>query len=269
MPEPEDSAAQSLLSSGTGSELIGVSGLPLGYYNMPKAACTTIKNILYYLEKGEWLECPLEIHRVVSRQQALLLGASFQRQRIELEPRAPYFTFTFVRHPGRRVYSAFIEKILTRHEYAIAGIQRHLVKKMELTHRGKRIESPDDMPPLEQIELDDMRNNFKKFLRFVRFNLERKTRFYPNQHWVVQADRIDRLPSSERLDFIGRIENFGEGFHHVMKSVGIDRPELSRARFNEGPKPPISYDDLVGPVLRNSIRSIYSKDFERYEYSDF
>jgi hypothetical protein len=269
MPESDNPATQPALASEPTSALIGVRGLPIGYYNMPKAGCSTIKNILYSIEKGEWLDQPLEIHRVVSRGQGLLLDTAFQRQRIELEATSPYFTFTFVRHPGRRVYSAFVEKILTRHEYAIPSIQKHLIRHMELTHRGKRIESIDDLPPLQEIEIDDMRRNFRKFLKFVQFNITKKSRFYPNQHWVVQAERIDKLPAQDRLNFVGRIENFENDFPFVLKNVGIHRPELAKARFNEGPKPPISYEDLIGPVLRNSIRSIYAKDFERYEYSDF
>jgi hypothetical protein len=251
------------------SALIGVSGLPLGYYNMPKAGCTTIKNILYYIEKGEWLNTPLEIHRVISRGEALLSDESFQRQRMELESSSPYFTFSFVRHPGRRVYSAFIEKILTRHEYAIGSIQNHLIKEMNFTHRGKKIESLDAMPPLEEMEIENLRSNFKKFLKFVQLNITNQSRFYPNQHWVVQSERIDKLKDQDRLDFVGRIEDFKDEFSMILKRVGIDRPDLTESRFNEGPKPPISYEDLAGSVLRNSIRSIYAKDFDRYGYNDF
>jgi hypothetical protein len=250
------------------SALLGVPGLPIGYYNMPKAGCTTIKNILYYIEKGEWLNTPLEIHRVVSRGEALLSNESFQRQRMELKSSSPYFTFSFVRHPGKRVYSAFVEKILTRHEYSIGSIQNHLIKEMNFTHRGKKIESLDAMPPLEEMEIENLRSNFKQFLKFVQLNITNQSRFYPNQHWVVQSERIDKLKDQDRLDFVGRIEDFKDDFNMVLKHIGIDRPDLTDSRFNEGPKPPISYQDLVGSVLRNSIRSIYAKDFDRYGYTD-
>ena len=37
-------------------------GRKLLYLNMPKSACTTIKNSLYFMESGVWLEDPLTVH---------------------------------------------------------------------------------------------------------------------------------------------------------------------------------------------------------------
>ncbi len=254
--------------TGLGSELIGPKGLPLGYLNMPKAGCSTIKNILYYIEQGTWLEDPLEIHRVVSRKQALLLGKYFQHQRMRLEKKSPYFIFTFVRHPGRRVFSAFVEKILTTHEYAIPGIQRHLLENAVMMHRGTRITKLDGIPPLEEVELEDLRRNFKIFLRFVKHNVKWDSRFHPNPHWMPQSHRIDRLLKGEPLDFIGKVENFAEDFGQVLVKAGINQPELARRRFNEGPKPPFRYEEILDPHMQSMIRGIYAADLERFGYSE-
>jgi Sulfotransferase family len=250
------------------SELMGPRRLPIGYYNMPKAGCSTIKNILFYLEKDRWLENPLDIHLAVSRGNGLLLYENFQRQRLKLEQEKPYFVFTFVRHPGRRVFSAFIEKILCQSRYSMPELTRHLLATSVFTHRGQRITTIEELPPLEQIQLEDLRHNFKAFLRFVRYNLNQQTKFIPNPHWMSQALRLDSMHGNEKIDFIGRVENFVEDFEHVLRQVGIDKPELAKMRFNEGPKPPFRYEDVLDSNIRAHIRKIYAEDFKRFGYQE-
>lgn len=252
---------------GMRTELLGPKGIPIGYFNMPKSGCSTIKNIFYFLETGEWLSRPRDIHLVVSRGQALLIHDAFQNQRLRLEPTSPYFVFTFVRHPGRRVYSAFVEKILTRHLYALPGIQRHLIENYDFRSRGVRVSSLKEMPEQEAMELDDLRNNFREFLKFVKKNVGLKTRIPPNAHWTLQSDRLDILRDHEQLDFIGKLENFAQDFEHVLRQVGINRPELARMRLNEGPKPPFRYEEVLDADLKARILDIYGKDFERFGYS--
>lgn len=248
--------------------LLGPKGIPLGYLNMPKSGCSTIKNILYYLERGNWLPDPLQIHLVVSRGKGLLLYQHFQRQRMELEPASPYFVFTFVRHPGRRVYSAFVEKILTIHEYSFAGIQNHLIDNTVFLHQGKRIGSLSEMPALEAMELDDLRHNFREFLKFVKANLDLQTRFPANAHWALQSARLDSLEEHDKVHFVGKMESFVADFEHVLGQIGIRRPDLARMRFNEGPKPPFRFEDVVDDDLRSKIRMIYAPDFDRFGYQD-
>lgn len=250
------------------SELIGPKGIPLGYLNMPKAGCSTIKNILSYVETGRWLTQPLQIHRVVKKGKTLLSGRSFQIQRVKFEKTTPYFLFTFVRHPGRRVFSAFVEKILTTHEYSIPILQRHLLENMTMMHRGKQITKPEEMPPLDEITLEDMQHNFSVFLRFVRYNVTHTSKFPANPHWVPQTERIDRYFKDEKDYFIGKVENFAEDFRFVLKQAGIDQPELADKRFNEGPKTPFTYEQIINPRIRSLIRQIYAADFERLGYSE-
>ena len=103
--------------------LIATSALPLAYLNMPKAACSTIKNILYYLETGSWFSDPLGIHRHIQQGSTLLRGSALARHLDQNTLQRPYITFTFVRHPGKRAYSGFINKIWFIHPYSFQRIR--------------------------------------------------------------------------------------------------------------------------------------------------
>jgi len=78
----------------------------LAYLTLPKSACTTIKNILYFLDNGEYYRDPVSIH---GDGIALLKWNSPIRINIEAAIRNRKVVFTFVREPFSRAYSAFNE----------------------------------------------------------------------------------------------------------------------------------------------------------------
>ncbi len=76
------------------------------------------------------------------------------------------------------------------------------------------------------------------------------------------------MSCNEKIDFIGRVENFMEDFGHVLRHIGIDKPELAIMRLNEGPKPPFRYEDVLDSDIRFHVRKIYQEDFKRFGYEE-
>ena len=86
---------------------------PLVYANMPKSGCTTIKNLLYRIDSGAFLDDPLTIHG----RPELMVHWKAQPEAIERRLKTD-LVFTFVRHPLKRAYSCFNEKIHFRSIYS-------------------------------------------------------------------------------------------------------------------------------------------------------
>jgi len=261
-PQTQSSAAlEQNLPRGEVIGLIGVKDLVLGYLNMPKAACTTIKNILYYLHNGAWLDRPLNIHRAIRHRSVLLTGSAYSQNREHLEQLGKtWCNFTFVRNPGARAFSVFVEKIWATGPYSFPDIRHHLLSKGALT-----------LPPLESgaaRDTDSVASNFLAFLDFVADNLARRTRFPFNPHWCVQSQRIKAQEGRDLINYIGRVETFSENMDLVLRMGGYTGPSLGGKRFNEGPKPPFRLSDIIDDRIAHRLWDIYSEDYEAFGYGD-
>lgn len=238
-------------------ELIGPSNYPIGYYNMPKAACTTIKNILYFMNSGQWYSDPLAIHHGIRFKNLLLHGQDFTRRRKIAKFEKPYMVFTFVREPGRRAYSTFIEKIWASGKYAFPGVRAYLT-----SHHGY------SLPSLESnnFSIEEVRAGFKQFLNFAELNLKRQTKLAPNPHWASQFKRIQKLEAADYTSFIGRVESFASDMSFVLEKAGWSDLSITGKRFNEGPKAPIDFDTLIDDEIATSLVRLYANDYLAFGY---
>jgi hypothetical protein len=193
------------------SELLGPGNYPLAYYNMPKAACTTIKNLLYYIKNGDWYPDPLDIHQGIRLKGILLRNREFMLQREEANFERPFMVFTFVREPGRRVYSTFVEKFWATGKYSFTPFRKHLQQRFDYT-----------LPPLENggFSLEEVRVAFKQFLQFAELNLAGQTHIPPNAHWASQFQRVRKLKPADHVSFIGRVESFASDMAFVLSKAG-------------------------------------------------
>ena len=237
---------------------MATSQLPLAYLNMPKSACSTIKNILYFLETGDWYSDPLAIHRHLKEGGPLLRGKKLVDHRQSHHLQRPYVAFTFVRHPGRRAYSAFIDKIWSQHPYSFPVIQQYMRDE-----RGVRL--ADNLP---NPTVDDVRAAFSAFLEFAVDNLAHKTPFPSNPHCQVQFQRLRGTAAREHLAFIGRVESFAIDMAALLQMAGcrLDPAEVVSKRFNEGPPPPFSYDQVVDDAINDKLKAIYRLDYTAFGY---
>jgi len=238
--------------------LIGTSALPLAYLNMPKAACSTIKNILYYLETGSWFSDPLGIHRHIQQGSTLLRGSALAKHRHQTTLQRPYITFTFVRHPGRRAYSAFIEKIWFNHPYSFPRIRCFLQDSRSMVVAG----------PAEEASLPVVRSAFSLFLDFVLDNLAGKSPFPPNPHWASQYSRLRNFRPLDDISFVGRVETFRQDMTALlsMASYAENTAALASKRFNEGATPPFAYEEVLDAAIAEKLLTIYKSDYLAFGY---
>ena len=51
----------------------------------------------------------------------------------------------------------------------------------------------------------------------------------------------------------------------VEQARPLNRPDLA-VRFNEGPKPPFSYEEIATPEVEQRLRELYAEDYQRLGY---
>lgn len=241
-------------------------GLPAGaitlanhaliYLNVPKSACTTIKNQLYFVEHGRYIDEPLDIHA----HDGLLRSRESTPENLALfngKLSAPHMVFTFVRHPGKRAYSCFGEKIFNQSKYSFPKVRDYIAEKYKLA-----LPEPGDA----SYDLARHRANFMCFLDFVADNFDGKTEIRTDAHWGRQSTIIEHFQRFFFVDFVGRVEDFERQFRFVLDQTPLrHRPDLG-VRFNEGPKPPFSYEQIADAAVEARLREIYADDYFRLGY---
>lgn len=222
--------------------------LPILYINMPKSGCTTIKNILQRFDSGSFIADPLTIHK----RKDLLVRPDREAEEIARRLRQDP-VFTFVRHPLRRAYSCFNEKVHFQTPYSFPRVRATIAADY-----GGRFEAA---PSAER-----HRENFKAFLRFSRDSFEGRNGWRRDPHWcpqsmVLQNTRRWRLP-----DFIGRVERFDE---HLKVALGLAGAayDFEVPRMNEGPPPPWRYEEVIDDEVLALGAAFFADDLRNFGYS--
>jgi hypothetical protein len=221
---------------------------PILYLNMPKSGCTSIKNILYFIDNDHFFSDPLAIHS-----SAVALLKDTQDAEVIYRLLDSHFTFTFVRHPLKRAYSLFNEKVHATGQYAFP-----FLRKFMINHYGARFS--------ERISCEDHRNNFLLFLNFVDDSLNGRIPIAGNAHWAAQESRVRRAASVRTIDFIGRVESFDLDLDFVLRKAGYTGRTAFPA-MNEGPPPPYRYDEMLTDEIAAKGQAVYGRDFKAFGYS--
>jgi sulfotransferase famil protein len=146
-----------------------------------------------------------------------------------------WFRFAVVRHPGRRLWSAWQSKILLREPRFVALF--------------------GEEPWFPRLP-EDPREIVEDFRRFVTALPSGEVE---DVHWAVQRGLAEQLP----LSHVGRVEQLDETLEllseHVGRKVG---PAIRRENRMALPLPAFAYDEPTHEVLL----SRYAEDFEHYGY---
>jgi hypothetical protein len=250
-------AANRATAAGVPGGVISFPNLPVIYMNMPKSACTSIKNHLYFLHKGHYYTGnPLEIHKEPEFKSRGVDAEQQKEIRRRLATRT--MSFTFVRHPGKRAYSCFGEKICVEGPFAFGKVRQYMIKRYGLDFQGWGT---------PEYDLNRHRENYIRYLHFVRDNIAEKTFVRRDPHWGPQTQVIENFQRTMVIDFIGRVENFTEDLKFALRSVpaasGIDWSQ----KFNEGPPPPFTYEAIATTDVRDLMFQVFKRDYERLAYA--
>jgi len=232
------------------------------YRVVPKCACSTIGQIMYYSDHGEFFDG--DIHDAKTGLHKWALEDSQGPITRNVQGHRSY-AFTCVRNPYARVLSSFFDKI--------CGIQRNgrryrgnLVPRLTYDY-GIEVGGDDGKPEFDQIR------SFRRFLLFVRDTVRFRRPMDPDIHWSAMSGHVSTfIWNGGKYDKILWTETFNAGMAEVLGAIETPQTvDLSAIpRFNEseghGPKRAHPVEDYFDDLSMHLIYEIYKRDFELFKY---
>ncbi len=234
----------------------------LVYRVVPKCACSTIGQILFYSDHGRFFDG--DIH---DSKEGLHKWAMADSQKLitrNVQGHASH-AFSCVRNPYTRILSSFFDKI--------CGIQRNgrryrgnLVPEIIQSY-GIEVGGPDGTNDFDQIK------SFRRFLLFARDTIRWRKPMEPDIHWSAMSGHLATfIANGGRFDQIFWTEQFNDGMQKVLDVVdlpnAIDLNEIPR--FNEseghGPKRLHPVEDYFDDLSMHLVYEIYKRDFDLFGY---
>ncbi len=232
------------------------------YRVVPKCACSTIGQVMYYSDHGEFFDGDIhdskdKLHKWAQEDSQPLIEANVKGHKS--------YSFTVVRNPYTRILSSFFDKI--------CGIQRNGNR-----YRGNLVPllmqkyGIDVGDPESNFEFDQIRS-FRRFLLFARDTIRWRRPMEPDIHWSATSGHVSTfIRNGGQYDNIFWTEKFNEGMQQVLDAV--DTPvEVDLAnipRFNEseghGPKRAHPVEDYFDDLSMHLIYEIYKRDFRLFKY---
>ncbi len=232
------------------------------YRVVPKCACSTIGQIMYYSDHGRFFDGDIHdatsgLHKWAIEQSQPLIEDNVTQQRS--------FAFSCVRNPYTRILSSFFDKI--------CGIQRNgkryrgnLVPTL-IQKYGIDVGGPDGTAEFDQIA------SFRRFLLFVRDTIRFRKPMDPDIHWSAMSGHLSTfIVNGGRYNRIFFTETFSEGMQQVLDAVTTPVPVDLAAipRFNEseghGPKRLHPVEDYFDDLSMHLMWEIYRRDFQLFRY---
>ena len=232
------------------------------YRVVPKCACSTIGQIMYYSDHGRFFDG--DIHDATTGLHKWALDAS--QPVIERVARGRQsYAFTCVRNPYTRILSSFFDKI--------CGIQRNgkryrgnLVPLL-IQKYGIEVGGEDGKQEFDQIA------SFRRFLLFTRDTIRWKKPMEPDIHWSAMAGHVATfIVNGGRYNQIFFTEAFNPGMQLVLDNIQTRHPVDLAAipRFNEseghGPKRAHPVQDYFDDLSMHLMWEIYKRDFQLFRY---
>jgi Sulfotransferase family len=232
------------------------------YRVVPKCACSTIGQIMYFSDHGQFYDG--DIHDATGGMHKWAIEASQSKIERNVKTHKSY-AFTCVRNPYTRVLSSFFDKI--------CGVQRNgkryrgnmvptLIQKY-----GIDVGGPEGKDDFDQIA------SFRRFLLFVRDTIRWRRPMEPDIHWSAMSGHISTFIVNGGLyNHIFFTEKFDEGMQVVLNNMQAAHPVNLKTipRFNEseghGPKRAHPVEAYFDDLSMHLIYEIYKKDFNLFRY---
>lgn len=229
----------------------------VAYRVIPKCACSTIGQILYYSDHGTFFDG--DIHDAQTGM--MKWNQEENRDAISKAVTDPnILTFTCVRNPYTRILSSFFDKI--------CGIQRNGNR-----YRGNLVPRLTEQYGV-QVDGDfDQIKSFRRFLLFARDTIKFRRPMDPDIHWSAMAGHAATLVvNGGHFDSIVTVENFKDDMKSVMSKVDaayhLDIDTMPRFNESEGHGPKRAHDvaDYFDDLSMHLVQDIYGRDFAAFNY---
>lgn len=231
------------LSGGWASQKTG-----LVYREVPKAACSTVGQVLYHADNGSFFAGDIHdaTHGVVkwpAPEFAAVLA------------RADRFVFSAIRNPYARLLACYFDKVCARQRDGT--YYRGNLRAILTQHYGADLS--DDADP---------RPGFRRFVLFVRDTLRTVDRFWFDRHWTPQAQHLRSFAvNGVTFDHLFRVEQFADGIVPVLARLP-QRP-LTVPHFNVAARPELPVESFFDDLTLHLVHEIYRWDFDLFGYSAF
>lgn len=232
------------------------------YRVVPKCACSTIGQIMYYSDNGAFFDGDIHdatggMHKWAMEESKPAISDAVRGQQT--------YAFTCVRNPYTRILSSFFDKI--------CGIQRNgrryrgNMVPMLIQKYGIEVGGADGQEPFDQIK------SFRRFLLFARDTIRFRKPMDPDIHWSATSGHVSTfIVNGGRYDQIFWTEQFNDGMQKVLdKTDQKHAVKLSDVpRFNEseghGPKRAHPVEDYFDDLSMHLVYEIYKRDFRLFKY---
>lgn len=232
------------------------------YRVVPKCACSSIGQIMYYSDHGRFFDGDIHdarggMHKWAMEDSKPLIADAVKANK--------GLTFSCVRNPYARVLSSFFDKI--------CGIQRNgqryrgRMVPMLIQKYGVEVGDPEFGFEFDQIP------SFRRFLLFARDTIRYRKPMDPDIHWSAMAGHVGTFVSNGgKYDQIFHLEHFNDGMQKVLDEVESPVPVVLKdvPKFNEseghGPKRAHPVADYFDDLSRHLIWEIYHRDFQLFKY---
>jgi hypothetical protein len=232
------------------------------YRVVPKCACSTIGQIMYFSDHGRFFDG--DIHDADHGLHKWAMEASQPRIEATVKGHSAY-TFTCVRNPYTRILSSYFDKI--------CGVQRNGKRyrgnmvPLLMQKYGVDVGGPQGSDDFDQI------SSFRRFLLFARDTIRWKKPMEPDIHWSAMSGHISTfIVNGGRYDHIFFTENFDAGMQTVLDNITV-RHAVDLAtipRFNEseghGPKRTHPVEAYFDDLSMHLMWEIYHRDFALFHY---
>ncbi|WP_333684276.1 sulfotransferase family protein [Pontibaca methylaminivorans] len=232
------------------------------YRVVPKCACSTIGQILYYSDHGRFFDG--DIHDADTGLHKWAFETSQDPIRRNVLGHESY-SFTCVRNPYTRILSSFFDKI--------CGIQRNgrryrgnLVPSL-IYNYGIEVGGEDGQEEFDQIR------SFRRFLLFARDTIRFRRPMEPDIHWSAMSGHVGTfIANGGTYDRVIWTEAFNEGMADVLDNMEMRHPvDLAAVpRFNEseghGPKRAHPVEAYFDDLSMHLVYEIYKQDFDLFRY---
>lgn len=232
------------------------------YRVVPKCACSTIGQIMYYSDNGQFFDG--DIHDATSGMHKWAMDDSKPKITNAVKG-GETFAFTCVRNPYTRILSSFFDKI--------CGIQRNgrryrgNMVPMLIQKYGIEVGGEDGSQEFDQIK------SFRRFLLFARDTIRYRRPMDPDIHWSATSGHVSTfILNGGRYDKIFWTESFNDGMQDVLDHIEMPNPVVLTdvPRFNEseghGPKRAHPVEDYFDDLSMHLMYEIYKRDFKLFKY---
>lgn len=232
------------------------------YRVVPKCACSTIGQIMYYTDNGQFFDG--DIHDATSGMHKWAMDDSKPKITGAVKG-GETFAFTCVRNPYTRILSSFFDKI--------CGIQRNgrryrgNMVPMLIQKYGIEVGGEDGSQEFDQIK------SFRRFLLFARDTIRYRRPMDPDIHWSATSGHVSTfILNGGRYNKIFWTESFNDGMQDVLDHIEMPSPVTLKdvPRFNEseghGPKRAHPVEDYFDDLSMHLMYEIYKRDFDLFKY---